>query len=278
MDKESRNPTEHRRMPVTSVASGVGKEVLTDLYCLTIQIVNLCFVGDRNEWVLVDAGMPESANRIIEEAEDRFGPDCPPHCIILTHGHFDHVGAVEDLIDHWKVPVYAHKLEHPYLTGQKGYPKPDPGVEGGMLAKLSFMYPTEPIDISGNLHALPEDGSIPGMHGWRWIHTPGHSPGHVSLYRDEDRALIAGDAFITVRQDSLYKVMIQKQEVNGPPRYLTTDWRAAKHSVSKLLELKPEAAITGHGVPMSGQLLKDGLNELARTFDEKAVPDYGRYV
>ena len=55
------------------------------------------------------------------------------------------------------------------------------------------------------------------MPGWRWIPTPGHTPGHVSLFREADRSLIAGDAFVTVRQDSLYKVVIQQGKSAGRP-------------------------------------------------------------
>lgn len=70
----------------------------------------------------------------------------------------------------------------------------------------------------------------------------------------------------------------QEQEINGPPRYLTTDWQAAKDSVEKLEELKPSVAVTGHGKPMDGDTLSSGLQKLAQHFDEIAVPDYGRYV
>lgn len=125
---------------------------------------------------------------------------------------------------------------------------------------------------------LPADGSVPEMPGWKWIHTPGHSPGHVSLYRESDRMLIAGDAFITVKQDSLYKVMVQEREIHGPPRYFTTDWEAAKKSVQTLEALKPAIAITGHGEPMYEEELSEGLKKLVKTFDQTAVPDFGRYV
>jgi glyoxylase-like metal-dependent hydrolase (beta-lactamase superfamily II) len=37
--------------------------------------------------------------------------------IIMTHGHFDHVGVLEDLAETWQAPVYAHELERPYLDG-----------------------------------------------------------------------------------------------------------------------------------------------------------------
>jgi len=140
------------------------------------------------------------------------------------------------------------------------------------------MYPIEPTQLGDNVHALPADHSVPGLSDWKWIHTPGHAPGHVSLFRESDRMLIAGDAFTTVRQDSLQKVLIQKEEVHGPPRYLTTDWQASWDSVRKLQELNPETAVTGHGVAMSGDKLENGLRQLSLEFDKFAIPDYGKYV
>ncbi|MGO0059372.1 MBL fold metallo-hydrolase [Brevibacillus fluminis] len=268
-------------IPVTSVSSGQGEEVGHDLYCFCIQVVNVCFVGTPGKpdgWVLVDAGMPKSADLIRSAAEARFGPNARPRAIILTHGHFDHIGAVRELARHWDVSVYAHELELPYLTGKADYPEPDPTVEGGLVAKMSSFFPHEGIDISDRLQKLPSDGCIPHMPEWSWLHTPGHAPGHISLFREKDRMLIAGDAFITVRQDALFKVITQMQEISGPPRYFTTDWHAAKESVRKLQALQPSAAVTGHGHPVSGTTLRDGLTALANDFDRVAVPDYGRYV
>jgi glyoxylase-like metal-dependent hydrolase (beta-lactamase superfamily II) len=280
MDKEMSYGSDYKYIPATSIGSGISIQVLPDLFCHTIQIVNIHFVGnpETDDFVLVDAGMPNSANEIIEVTENRFGANSRPKAIILTHGHFDHVGAIIELIKHWDVPVYAHELELPFLTGQMSYPEPDPTVEGGMVAKMSPMFPNEPINIGRNVEKLPSDGSVPSMPGFRWIHTPGHSPGHISLFREKDRALITGDAFITVKQDSLYKVLTQEQEINGPPRYLTTDWKASKESVIKLAALKPTFAVTGHGLPMSGELLSESLEKLVREFDHIAVPDFGKYV
>ena len=125
---------------------------------------------------------------------------------------------------------------------------------------------------------LPHDGSVPEMPGWEWVHTPGHTPGHISLFRQVDRLLLAGDAFVTVKQDSLYNVITQKPEINGPPRYFTTDWPAAWESVKKLDALQPSAVITGHGSPISGEQLTKGLHKLVSEFDQIAIPDYGKYV
>lgn len=276
-----RDTMKNKFLPMFSVTSGVEKELLPDIYYYTNQIVNICLVGDptkTNEWVLIDTGMPESASRIIEVIEKRFGENSKPKAIILTHGHFDHVGAVVDLVKKWGVPVFAHEEELPFLTGKQRYPEPDGSVEGGLVAKMSPLFPNEPIDLGNNVEALPSDGSIPHMPDWRWIHTPGHAPGHVSLFRDKDRTLIVGDAFVTVKQESLYKVITQDIEVNGPPRYLTTDWKAAKESVEKLAALKPAVAITGHGHPLSGVELSDGLKRLVKEFDHVAIPDYGRFI
>ncbi|SEM14430.1 Glyoxylase, beta-lactamase superfamily II [Mesobacillus persicus] len=280
MEKNMSYGSDYKYVPATSIGSGIGIEVLPDLYSHTVQIVNICLVGDPNkkDFVLVDAGMPESADEIISATEERFGANTPPKAIILTHGHFDHVGAIVELVKYWNVPVYAHELELPYLTGKKKYPEPDATVEGGMVAKMSPMFPNEPVQLGDHVQALPADGSVPEMPGFKWIHTPGHTVGHISLFREQDRALIAGDAFITVKQEYLHKVLTQEQEISGPPRYLTPDWKAAKESVQKLEALKPSVAVTGHGLPMAGELLATSLDKLAREFDQIAVPDYGKYL
>ncbi len=280
MDKDMNYGEDYKFIPATSVGSGVGLEVLADLYSHTIQIVNIVLVGSpkTGEFVLVDAGMPKSADDIITVTEERFGANSRPKAIMLTHGHFDHVGAIIELVQHWDVPVYAHELEIPYLTGQRSYPEPDPTVEGGMVAKMSPLFPNEPINLGTHVEVLPSDGAVPHIPDFRWVHTPGHSPGHVSFFRDNDRALIVGDAFVTVKQEYLYKVITQEQEISGPPRYLTTDWKAAKESVQKLHALKPSVAITGHGVPMTGELLSESLDKLVNNFDTIANPDYGKYT
>nr|WP_106778984.1 MBL fold metallo-hydrolase [Lysinibacillus timonensis] len=269
---------DYKYIPVTSVMSGFGKQITSDIYVCTNQVVNLCFVGDQNGWVLIDAGMPKASETIIQEAEEKFGKNTRPKAIILTHGHFDHVGSIIELIEHWNVPVYAHPLEIPYLTGQLKYPEADTAVEGGFVARMSFYFPNDPIQLGNHVKPLPNDGSIPSLTGWKWIHTPGHSPGHVSFFRDSDRALIVGDAFVTVRQDSLFKVLVQEKEITGPPRYFTTDWDLARESVTKLAYLNPSVAITGHGLVMSGEELKENLENLAKNFDEIAKPAYGRYL
>ena len=280
LDQQLSNGEDYKYIWATSIGSGSGIEVLPDIYCHTIQIVNIVLVGHPNtkNFVLIDAGMPYSAKKIIAVVEERFGANARPKAIILTHGHFDHVGAIIDLVKHWDVPVYAHELELPFLTGVSSYPDPDTSVEGGMISKMSSIFPTDPIQLGDHIKSLPPDGSVPFLQEFKWIHTPGHSPGHVSFFRQKDKALLVGDAFVTVKQEYLYKVLTQEQEISGPPRYLTTDWEAALDSVIKLQALQPAVAITGHGLPMKKELLADSLKKLVDDFERIAVPDYGEFV
>ena len=274
----TRDPT---GSPATVANPDGTRPLAADVASLRTLIVNVVMVGapdavDRG-WTLVDAGLPGTAGRILAAAERRFG-DARPAAIVLTHGHFDHVGALRTLAEDWDVPIFAHALEFPYLDGRSTYPPPDPTVGGGLMARMAPLYPRGPIDVSGRLRALPDDGTIPGMIGWRWIHTPGHTPGHVAVFRESDRLLIAGDAFVTTRQESLRYVMEQRPRVSGPPRYYTTDWQAAARSVRELALLEPETVVTGHGPRLRGEAMRGALRLLAGDFDTLARPDDGRYV
>ena len=264
------------------IAKGVTHEVAPDLAYLRLAIVNVVLVGlpeagDRG-WVLVDAGLIGSKGTIKKAAAARFGADARPSAIVLTHGHFDHVGVLENLVAEWDVPVYAHQRERPYLDGSASYPSADPTVGGGLMALLSPLYPRSPVDVGPRLKDLPLDGSVPPLPGWKAIETPGHAVGHVSFWRESDRSLVVGDAFVTTAQESVYAAATQEPELHGPPMYLTPDWVSAKASVQKLAALAPELVIPGHGRAMSGPALRSALDELARRFDEVAVPEGGRYV
>jgi len=254
-----------------------GLSVLRDVF------VNLYYAFPEDQpqgpWVLIDAGLPGSADKIKQHAEELFGANMPPAAILLTHGHFDHVGALHGLLEAWPgVPVYAHPLELPYLTGRSSYPPPDPTVGGGMMAYLAFVYPKHPYDFGGRVEALPADGSVPGLPGWRWVPTPGHTFGHVSFFRQRDKTLVAGDAFTTVFAESGMATYTQKQEVHGPPAYFTADWDAARASVELLARMEPEVAATGHGIPMHGEALRRQMADFAARFDAVARPKTGRYA
>src|SRR5688500_4041361 len=140
--------------------SAVGEDptrVAPGLAYLRDRIANVAFIGSSDgrdgPWVLVDAGLAGAASRIVRAAESLYGPDAAPNAIVLTHGHFDHVGSLRELVRRWQVPVYAHELELPYLTGRSSYPPPDPAVGGGAMAFMSRFYPRRPIDLGDHVMA-----------------------------------------------------------------------------------------------------------------------------
>ena len=265
-----------------SAVTSSSQEVMSDILVLEFTIVNAFIVGDPkskfDKWVLIDTGLETSADFILHSVEKRFGKHSKPQAIILTHGHFDHVGSVITLANRWNVPVYIHQLELPYITGQKDYPTGDPAVDEGIVAKMSPNFPHKSIDLGNLAVALPSDGTIPGMPHWKWIPTPGHTEGHISLFRKKDRTLIVGDAFCTVKQESLMSVLTQSEQISGPPKYLTTNWQDAEASVKRLQELNPSIAIPSHGKSMQGEELTKHLKMLTQHFKEIAKPKEGRFV
>jgi len=263
----------YEAVPLDDLARGVR-----GVRILFVNVFAVSPLEGPGTWTLIDAGLAMSAGKIKHWAENHFGKGTRPQAIILTHGHFDHVGAIKDLLKDWDVPVYAHTAEFPYLTGHEKYPPPDPSVGGGLMAVMSPLYPRTSADLTGKVQALPADSSVPTLPGWRWLHTPGHAPGHVSLYRDEDKTLIVGDAFCTTDQNSFLAVAKQKPELTGPPAYYTPDWEAARESVRLLAELRPKTIAPGHGLPMCGDEVAEQVMKLAINFDHIAMPDHGKYV
>ena len=225
--------------------------------------------GDR--WVLVDTGPSGRAGEIRAAAEARFGHD-PPAAIVLTHGHPDHVGNAWELAERWNTPIYAHRLELPYLTGLSPYPPPDP-LTGGFFGIVSVFLSASGIDIRERLHPLPKE--LPALPGWRVIPTPGHSPGHVSLFRESDGTLLAGDAVATMRTDTLRAILRGKPELSEGPVAFNCDWLATAGSVRQLAALRPRVIAAGHGRPMDDPDLAGQFAAFAEQFQP---PERGRYV
>ncbi len=267
-------------IPVPEYEAVSLDDIAPGVHGLNILFVNVYIVESKNGgWTLIDSGIPFSVGKIKRWAESRFGGNTKPDAIVLTHGHFDHVGTVEELVKEWQVPVFAHADELRFLNGQEKYPAPDPGVGGGLMAVMSPLYPRTSANLSGHVQALPADGSVPTLSDWRWLHTPGHAPGHISLFREIDSTLIVGDAFCTTDAESfLSATATQSTELHGPPAYYTPNWDQARESVRQLADLRPITVAPGHGRPMAGIDIAAGLQKLADNFDRLALPEHGKYV
>ncbi len=101
---------------------------------------------------------------------------------------------------------------------------------------------------------ISQGGSISALSGCRWIHTPGHSAGHVLLWREVDRALIAGDAVVTVASESAYATATQ---IHDPAKYFHPAWVTSKRLADELASLEPEIVVTGHGRAPRGPAMRN---------------------
>jgi glyoxylase-like metal-dependent hydrolase (beta-lactamase superfamily II) len=105
-----------------------------------------------------------------------------PEAVILTHAHFDHIGAVDGVRKHYAVPVYIHKKEADWLT--------DPALNGSHYFMAGQSIKGEPAD-----YFLSSEQNITiGSFTFAVLETPGHSPGSVSFYFRDSGVAVAGDA------------------------------------------------------------------------------------
>lgn len=105
-----------------------------------------------------------------------------PTAILLTHAHFDHIGAVEDVRNKWRIPVYIHEKEKDWLT--------NPSLNGSQLFLSGQTITTEAAD-----QLIKTEGQLTiGSFTFHVFHTPGHSPGSLSFYLSEIDVVFSGDA------------------------------------------------------------------------------------
>ncbi len=117
--------------------------------------------------------------------------------------------------------------------------------------------------------------AVPGLVGWEWLATPGHSPGHISLFRPADRVLLAGDALATMNMDSWVGLISGRQVLARAGAPFNCDWDATRTSVQSLAALHPNVVGAGHGVPISDPDLPARMTRFAARFRS---PRTGRYV
>ena len=263
------------------------KQIASGVYCIEvgkgIMRSNVYFVRSGSSWVLIDTGSAKCDREIQKAAESLFGANTRPAAILLTHNHPDHAGSTPELARRWDCFVYMHPDELPlvtmdsstYLSTVKKYANPlDTWVILPLLRVLpkrtrESMLP-EP-SFKEVVHAFDPGAGVPNLPDWEGIHTPGHTPGHVSFFRPSDRVLITGDAVLTVHLNSLWSFLMwgfgrNKQRLAGPPWFTTWSWRAAKESVASLARLEPCVLACGHGLLLSGSGTAPALRAFADHF------------
>ena len=180
--------------------------------------VNVYLVGD----VLVDAGTPGARRRIMRELS---------HVELLvqlvTHAHPDHFGSSHAVCEARDLPLWAGERDAQAIETQS--PVPSATTAGRLLARAP-MPPAHPV-----ARRLREGDEVAGF---TVLDTPGHSPGHIALWREADRTLIGGDVFFNVGR------------LGAPPDFLTFDPARNRESMLRLAGLRPALALFGHGPPV----------------------------
>lgn len=190
---------------------------------------------------VVDPGM--SSQDGTRELTDFFqSHQLAPEAILLTHGHFDHVWGVNKLLALYDIPVYLHQADKDIM---EQLTSAFPGMQG--ISALKQTFPSRGV----------ADGDVLTLSGstWRVLHTPGHTPGGVCYYCEEDNLLLSGD--------TLFAGSIGRSDLAGG------DYDVLIKSIQeKLLVLPSETdVIPGHGQPTS--ILREATtNPFLQPFNE----------
>jgi glyoxylase-like metal-dependent hydrolase (beta-lactamase superfamily II) len=259
--------------PPTGTAS-VAREIVQDVYCLGPRgrtQTNVYFVGSGSSWTLIDAGWAKDGPWIKKAAESVFGAGARPASILLTHYHPDHAGSALQLARLWDCAVHVHPDELPLARGDwsaitAGAGPLDTWVilplmrAMGQRRREAMLSRSSLQDVA---RAIEPNGGVPGLPGWEFIPTPGHTPGHSSFFRTKDHVLITGDAVVTMKLNTVSGLLLQRPGLSGPPWYTSWNWRAAMESVATLARLEPTVLAGGHGTPMIGAQTAAALRAFA---------------
>lgn len=183
--------------------------------------VNTWLVADESGLSIVDTGYWFMAGDVLRAAE--LVDAGPVRRVLLTHGHPDHAGGAPRIARELGVPVFAHRLELPYIEGTRTYPR-----------IVGFMQPPHP----GLAEPLPEasDGTLRKLGGLTPYAAHGHTPGHVVYHHEQDDVLLAGDLF-KARRGRLLRL----------GHLFSVDSQEATRSEAILARLRPALVETSHG-------------------------------
>jgi glyoxylase-like metal-dependent hydrolase (beta-lactamase superfamily II) len=207
-------------------------------------VVHPTLIWDDDTVVLVDAGFPGQLDQIREAIETAGVPSDRLDKVIITHQDIDHIGTLPDIVreSSHKVEVLSHEEERPYIEGRKPLIKMNPE----RLSKMVALLPDEQRRQMEALFANPPkanvdkavaDGEVlPCCGGITVIFTPGHTPGHISLYLNQSKILVSGDALVAA-----------DGELRGPNPRAAYDLDTALKSLRKLTRYDIETVICYHG-------------------------------
>jgi glyoxylase-like metal-dependent hydrolase (beta-lactamase superfamily II) len=237
-------------------ANGVAMLSISATIMGKTDVVHPSLLWDQHNLILVDTAYPGQLPLIKEAMEQANLPFEKLSAVIITHQDIDHIGnlpAIRNESPH--VEVLAHKIEQPYVQGEKMLIKITPEAIEKAVAALPEEVPVEwRKAFRATLENPPRaqvDRNIAGGEqlpycgGISVIDTPGHTPGHISLYHQASKTLIAADALVVI-----------DGQLQAPEPSLCSDYDQARQSIAKLTSYDIETVICYHG-----GMITDNINE-----------------
>ncbi len=210
------------------VAEGVDVLALEGIWRGNPVRLHPVLLRDGPQVLLVDTGFPGSADALRAALQEVGVAFAHLRVILLTHQDLDHIGNAPVIVRESGAEVWAHPEDAPFIEGVRPFLKFNPQ---GLPPEVVQNPPTVKVG-----RHLTDGEYIPVCGGLRVVHTPGHTPGHLSLYLEAPRILIAGDALRVV-----------DGELHGPRPDVTPDMPTAMASVRKLAALEPDLVVCYHG-------------------------------
>jgi glyoxylase-like metal-dependent hydrolase (beta-lactamase superfamily II) len=199
---------------------------------------------------LIDAGIRSSGKKLLA-AVDTYGRDkIKAH--ILTHAHPDHQGATAFICDTLKIPLWCGKGD--VTAMENGLIPAEEMDRANVIIRLQQRFWTgPPYPVTRTLKEGDHVGSF------RVLETPGHSAGHIALWRAEDGVLIAGDVVVNMN------LLTTAVGLHQPPAMFTSNIKQNQASIIKLAKLHPKVICLGHGPPLTHT---KELHDLAQSLPE----------